>query len=159
MLDICIVTYNAAKLDTDRLHEEIAAQTPEAHEVHVFHNTSMTLNPDLVFGAPVAVADVKYKTATDEWRRGDLYQVVTFATGYRVSHAAILEFARSDSRALPDLVVGDVCVRQIVWPADPDMIPVDAAASLIASVRTWLSDAALLTRLPESPALQDFSER
>jgi hypothetical protein len=48
--------------------------------------TTMTLNPDLVFGAPatLAVADVKYKIATDDWKRPDIYQVVTFATAYRV---------------------------------------------------------------------------
>jgi 5-methylcytosine-specific restriction endonuclease McrBC regulatory subunit McrC len=49
--------------------------------------TSLTLNPGLVFSAPRAVGDVKYKLSPGEWIRTDLYQLVAFATGFRVSHA------------------------------------------------------------------------
>lgn len=47
--------------------------------------STLTFNPDLVFGGPaVAVGDVKYKLAGGDWDRSDLYQVVAFATAFRV---------------------------------------------------------------------------
>jgi hypothetical protein len=100
--------------------------------------TAMTLNPDLVFGSTLALADVKYKLATDEWKRSDLYQVVAFATAYRVAHAAIIEFERPGSRALPELLVGDVNVRHLIWPADDDLSPIEAASCIVTSIRGWL---------------------
>jgi 5-methylcytosine-specific restriction endonuclease McrBC regulatory subunit McrC len=110
--------------------------------------TAMTLNPDLVFGTTLAVADVKYKTATEEWKRPDLYQVVTFATAYRVIDAAVIEFAPPDTFALPSLLVGDVNVCHLTWPADGTVSPRDAADSLVTSVRAWLH---LATRRLELP--------
>jgi 5-methylcytosine-specific restriction enzyme subunit McrC len=104
--------------------------------------STMTLTPDLFFGDSVAVADVKYKLATDEWKRGDLYQAVTFATGYHARHAAILEFAPADCACLGTLPVGDVTVRHLCWPADGQMSPEDAAACFVSSVGAWLDETA-----------------
>lgn len=42
--------------------------------------TTMRVHPDLIFGDLAAVGDVKYKTGGPDWDRGDLYQVVAFAT-------------------------------------------------------------------------------
>jgi 5-methylcytosine-specific restriction enzyme subunit McrC len=103
--------------------------------------TTMTLNPDLVFGTKLAVADVKYKMASTEWKRGDLYQVVTFATAYRVADAAIIEFQIPNGTPLPVLPLGDLNVHHLVWPADIHLTPLDAAGYLVASVQAWLEKA------------------
>jgi 5-methylcytosine-specific restriction enzyme subunit McrC len=57
-------------------------------------SSTLTLNPDLVFEDGAAVGDVKYKLATREWRRGDLYQAVAFATGFRAASSLVVDFAR-----------------------------------------------------------------
>lgn len=109
--------------------------------------TRMTLNPDLVFGT-LAVADVKYKIASTEWKRGDLYQVVTFATAYRVGHAAIIEFETPYAAPLPTLLLGDVNVQHLVWRADDHLPPSEAASDLIASVQSWLEKARTACHIP-----------
>lgn len=60
--------------------------------------SSMTLNPDLVFGSPDAIGDVKYKQASSDWDRPDLYQLVALATGYQVEHACLFSFAGPRSK-------------------------------------------------------------
>ena len=67
----------------------------------------MTLNPDLVFEAGLVTGDVKYKLPT-EWDRGDLYQAVVFATGFRARQAALIHFGLGqigDDSALSNLIV------------------------------------------------------
>lgn len=44
MLDICIVTYNTATRDLERLQAEIKMHTAMEHEVHVLDNTGNMLN-------------------------------------------------------------------------------------------------------------------
>jgi 5-methylcytosine-specific restriction endonuclease McrBC regulatory subunit McrC len=105
--------------------------------------TSLTLNPDLVFSAPPAVGDVKYKLSPGEWVRTDLYQLVAFATGFRVSHALLVRFRGAAVSACRDLTVGDVHVSERTWPADPLIPPATAALQFVGGVRDWIASCAL----------------
>ena len=100
----------------------------------------MTLNPDIVVDDGMAVADVKYKLAGNEWRRSDLYQVVTFATGYGTPFAAIVDFKTRDTPPLPSVPVGDVSLVELSWPADPSVTAEDAASRLVTAFSTWLTN-------------------
>jgi len=102
--------------------------------------STMTFNPDLVFGAPHAIGDVKYKLAGGEWDRGDLYQVVAFAAAFRVTEAILVRFRRSDVTPLPDVRVGDIRVRELTWLADPQDPAAASAAALAADIDAWLGD-------------------
>ena len=102
--------------------------------------SSMTLNPDIVVEGGIAVADVKYKIAKTDWNRGDLYQVVTFATGYRTLFGAVVDFREPDTPQLPSVQVGETSVVQLSWPADPLLHPDVAASRLARSFSMWLRD-------------------
>lgn len=100
-------------------------------------NNSMTLNPDLVFGSPDAIGDVKYKQASPDWDRPDLYQLIAFATGYQVEHACLFSFAGPAASGPPPVAVGNVHVASVVWSADPETDPAVAAADFAARSRYW----------------------
>jgi McrBC 5-methylcytosine restriction system component len=99
----------------------------------------LTLNPDLVFGNS-AVGDVKYKLLSKDWKRSDLYQAVAFATGYRVSHAAIVAFSTAPEETPPAVKVGDVRLRPITWDCSPTTTPDHAAQSIVDQAAHWLAD-------------------
>jgi 5-methylcytosine-specific restriction endonuclease McrBC regulatory subunit McrC len=109
--------------------------------------TKMTLNPDLVFNKGDAVADVKYKLSSAEWRRGDLYQIVAFAEGFHTPHAAVLGFCAPDAQTPPSVSVGDVHVSHLSWPANSQLSPKHAAYNLVAAVDQWLKEASLPLQL------------
>ncbi len=98
----------------------------------------MTLNPDIVVEGGIAIADVKYKLAKADWNRGDLYQVVTFATGYRTQFGAVVDFREAATPQLPSVQVGETSVVQLSWPADPSLHPDVAASGLAKSFSMWL---------------------
>jgi hypothetical protein len=99
--------------------------------------TSVTLAPDLVFGSR-AIGDVKYKIAKTQWNRSDLYQVTTFAVGFKVKSALLVAFSDDSTVSLGDLVVGDVHVHAVLWDCQaPD--PVAARAKFVEESRAWLT--------------------
>lgn len=98
--------------------------------------SSKTLNPDLVFDHGSAVGDVKYKLQSGQWSDPDLYQLVTFAAGYRTNHAALVSFGES---APGPLKVGDINVTSILWPLGALRSPDLAASEFIQSMRQWLT--------------------
>ena len=102
-------------------------------------STSMTLNPDIIVDNGIAVADVKYKLAGSEWKRSDLYQVVTFAAGYRSPFAAIVDFRPPEVSPLPLVPVGDTSVIQLSWIADRSLEPDAVASTLAATFSDWLA--------------------
>ena len=53
----------------------------------------MRLQPDLVFDDGYAVADIKYKLHDGTWNRADVYQITTFAAGYRSRRGALVYFS------------------------------------------------------------------
>jgi len=99
-------------------------------------NSSMTLNPDLVIGAGMALADVKYKLSRPDWDRPDLYQLVAFATGFHAPHAALVDFSAGPA-ARETIRIGDVTVRHVAWPIDPAMSASDAHARFLSEFEAW----------------------
>lgn len=100
--------------------------------------SSMTFNPDLRFSGTGAVADVKYKLASGDWNRGDLYQVLAFAVSLRCFDAAIFNFVADEQSPLSlSLAVGDHRVKQISWPVHA-LDPGVAASTFVQYVREWL---------------------
>jgi 5-methylcytosine-specific restriction enzyme subunit McrC len=99
-------------------------------------NSTMTLNPDLVFDE-FAVGDVKYKVA-EQWVRSDLYQAVTFAEGFGVKNAAVIGFASENGSKLPSLTVGETHLYHFQWRTDSATPPAEAAKALVSEVDSWL---------------------
>lgn len=100
-------------------------------------DSTLTLNPDVIFGPPSAVADIKYKISGQDWDRPDLYQLVAFATGYRVQEAALLSFGTSATHTRPVIDVGDVRTTSITWDASHED-PSEAATDFVRRVAQWL---------------------
>lgn len=78
-------------------------------------DSGLSINPDLVFGNTIAIADVKYRIFGKDWSKSDLNQVVTFATGFRTKAAAILGFAAENNFIPRPVLVGDVQVTAFIW--------------------------------------------
>lgn len=102
----------------------------------------LRLNPDLVFSES-AVGDVKYTLQESDWRRSDLYQVVSFATGFRVRSAAVFSFSETPDQVPPPIAVGEVALRTIVWDCAAGTDPSMAAESLVLGAKDWLEEVAL----------------
>jgi len=99
--------------------------------------TSVTLAPDLVFGSR-AIGDVKYKIAKPQWNRSDLYQITTFAVGFKVKSALLVAFSDGSTTSLDDLVVGNIHVHAVLWDCQaPD--PEAARAQFVEESRAWLA--------------------
>jgi hypothetical protein len=110
---------------------------------------ALTLNPDLAFGNS-AVGDVKYRLSSGEWDRPELYQIVAFATGFRVKYALLLRFREPAIVACPALSVGDLHVSERTWIADP-LIPASvAAAQFEAEILDWVEGCALAAPIAEA---------
>jgi 5-methylcytosine-specific restriction endonuclease McrBC regulatory subunit McrC len=104
-------------------------------------SSTVSFNPDLVVvqgGEARAVADVKYKLASGDWRRADLYQVVAFATALQVTSAAVIDFMPSAS-ALTPLNVGGTRVTHLAWPADEAQPPEQSATTLTEAFHHWIA--------------------
>lgn len=98
----------------------------------------LTINPDLVLEDDVAVADVKYKVSGGEWSRPELYQLVTFATGFQSPHAALVSFAPPGQAPLPSLKVGDVSVEHLPWPGNRSIRAEEASRKFTDGFGAWL---------------------
>ncbi len=104
-------------------------------------DSGLSINPDLVFGSTIAVADVKYRILEKDWSKSDFNQVVTFATGFLTNSAAVIGFS-SGALSLPRPVsVGQVKVRAFSWGALKEVEPQAIASALTADLREWLSEA------------------
>jgi 5-methylcytosine-specific restriction enzyme subunit McrC len=104
-------------------------------------DSGLSINPDLVFGSTLAVADVKYRLLEKDWSKSDFNQVVTFATGFHTNSAAVIGFS-SGAEALPRPVsVGQVNVRAFSWGALKEVDPKTTASALTANLREWLGEA------------------
>lgn len=102
-------------------------------------DSGLSINPDLVFGESLAVADVKYRIVTSDWAKADLNQIVTFATGFRSSSAALLGFSLDACPRLPRAVpIGDVRAFAFSWLAVEGISPEQSASTLVAEIAAWL---------------------
>jgi 5-methylcytosine-specific restriction enzyme subunit McrC len=100
--------------------------------------STMTLNPDLVFGSGEIVGDVKYKLPGAEWSRPDLYQLVAFATGFGAKRGLLIHFASTEQDVLPKVLVGDVKLEAASWLAVDQTAPEEALSSLVLRLRLLL---------------------
>ena len=125
-----------------RIMAATLAPWPVVKRARQLQGSSLTFNPDLVFGATEAIGDVKYKLSGTTWNRADLYEVVAFATEFRTTEACVVSFNESASLPLPSLNVGDVRVTSLIWPAIEGTSPKDAEATFIAQVRQWAREVA-----------------
>lgn len=102
--------------------------------------SGFTMNPDLVFGEGLAVADVKYRYLSDKWHRASLYQAIAFAAAFRCHSCAIFGFTGSD-RQIPAFVpVGDIVARAFAWDADSESDPSSSADRLVEEAAQWLAE-------------------
>jgi 5-methylcytosine-specific restriction endonuclease McrBC regulatory subunit McrC len=102
--------------------------------------STMRVHPDLVFGDLAAVGDVKYKIDRSDWNRGDLYQVVAFATAAGVETAILVDFRRPSIAALSPIWFDQVKVSNASWPTDPALSPNEAAAMLVTELQATLGN-------------------
>jgi hypothetical protein len=107
--------------------------------------STLTFNPDLVFGNRLAVGDVKYKLFGRDWNRPDLNQVLAFAVAFRTTHCAVVGFRTPATKPLASLTVGDTKVREICWTADASIAPSAAANDLVTLANEWLAGIDILS--------------
>lgn len=98
-----------------------------------------SVNPDLVIDAGRAVADVKYKLSGTTWDRGDVYEVVAFASAFLTQHAALIGFRGQSAPVLPAVPVGNIRVEQMSWPIGDGVEPEQGAESLRNQFRAWMA--------------------
>lgn len=101
-------------------------------------DSGLSINPDLVFGSTLAVADVKYRLLGKDWSKSDFNQVVTFATGFRTKSAAVIGFSNGAVPLPRPVSVGDVKVRAFSWAALSEADPKASASALTAQLHAWL---------------------
>lgn len=71
--------------------------------------------------------------------RPDLYQIVTFATGFRSVGGLVVGFTLDQAAPTPPtLRIGETLVAYFVWPALPNLDPREAGARLILHLTEWL---------------------
>lgn len=103
-------------------------------------DSGLSINPDLVFGSTLAVADVKYRLLDKNWSKSDFNQVVTFATGFRTNSAAVIGFSAGTVGLPRPVSVGEVNVRAFSWNANREVKPKTSASALTAELREWLME-------------------
>lgn len=119
------------RIALDALHD----RTDVSKRTWFLTGSHHSLTPDLVFGRQ-AVGDVKYKMWAGDWDRGDLYQLVAFATGFGVSDAIRVGFSSTDHGS--SLVrVGPVQLAVCDWLCDAETSPDEAERALGTRLRAW----------------------
>ena len=101
--------------------------------------SNMIVNPDLVFADGLALGDVKYKIAQDEWNRADLCAVVAFAAAVQTTNCAIVTFRDPTTQNLKPVEVGDYNGVELTWPTAKSLDPYAAAAGLLTQTSHWLT--------------------
>jgi 5-methylcytosine-specific restriction endonuclease McrBC regulatory subunit McrC len=100
--------------------------------------SKLRLIPDLYFSPQGAVGDVKYHLSDRDWSRPDIYQGITFATGFFAEHAAVVSFQPAAHPPLPSLRVGRVNLAHLPWPFSDTLSPEEAERSFLRTARRWL---------------------
>lgn len=115
--------------------------------------SSVTINPDLLFDDGLAIGDVKYKIASADWSRSDLYQNIAFASGFHTRYGCVIGF-QLDGRPIPRSVdVGATRITYLPWTIAVDLLPDTAASAMSKAVTNWLGGIELdRRRSSQSPA-------
>ena len=115
--------------------EALGGRVAVAKRTWFLRGSHHSLTPDIVFGN-MAVGDVKYKLWAGDWDRSDLYQLVTFATGFGVTEGLRLGFATVGSS--PQTVhVGPVRLSVCDWLCDGTVGPPDAERRFASAIQEW----------------------
>jgi 5-methylcytosine-specific restriction enzyme subunit McrC len=102
-------------------------------------DSGISVNPDIVFGNRLAVADVKYKYFGRDWNRNDFNQIVAFATAFDTQRCALFGFVSEPFSSKSGLVrVGRVEATRIAWPVGPGTSPGTVSKLMIESLKHWL---------------------
>lgn len=103
-------------------------------------DSGISMNPDIVFGDRLAIADVKYKYFGRDWNRNDFNQIVAFATAFDTQRCALFGFISEPVSSKPGLVqVGRVEATRIAWPVGPGISPEAVSQTMIEGLSRWLS--------------------
>jgi 5-methylcytosine-specific restriction enzyme subunit McrC len=106
----------------------------------ILGDSGISMNPDIVFGDGLAIADVKYKYFERDWNRPDFNQIVAFATGFGSRRCALIGFiAGSFSTKARVVRVGPVEVTRIAWPVGGAERPESIAKAMVDELADWLN--------------------
>lgn len=102
-------------------------------------DSGISMNPDIVFGNRLAIADVKYKYFGRDWNRNDFNQIIAFATAFEIQRCALFGFISEPVFPKPGLVqVGQVEATRIAWPVGPGTSPEVVSQTMIEGLHDWL---------------------
>lgn len=103
-------------------------------------DSGISMNPDIVFGNRLAIADVKYKYFGRDWNRNDFNQIVAFATAFDSQRCALFGFVSDPVFPRPGIVqVGRVEATRIAWPVGSGTSPEAVSQTMLAGLSYWLS--------------------
>jgi hypothetical protein len=106
-------------------------------------DSGLSMNPDIVFGHRLAIADVKYKYFGRDWNRNDFNQIVAFATAFESQRCALFGFVSEPIFSKPELVrAGRVEATRIAWPVGPAASPEAVCQTMLQDLRHWLLEQA-----------------
>lgn len=126
----------------DGLRSIISQKLPNIHVTkrrQMLGDSGISMNPDIVFGNRLAIADVKYKYFGRDWNRNDFNQIVAFATAFDSQRCALFGFVSDSLFQKPVLVqVGRVEATRIAWPVGPGTSPEVGSQTMIDGLSVWL---------------------
>ena len=101
-------------------------------------DSTVSINPDLVFEGDLAIGDVKYKLSGTGWQRNDLFQLTAFSNGFWARNAALFDFLPENQALQPSLRLGPVLLTHLPWPVTPSLSPELAFEELYIRVEAWV---------------------
>jgi hypothetical protein len=102
-------------------------------------DSGISMNPDIVFGDRLAIADVKYKYFGRDWNRNDFNQIVAFATAFDSRRCALFGFVSESIFPKTAIVnVGRVEATRIAWPIGTGESPGFVAQTMVEGLYRWL---------------------
>lgn len=102
-------------------------------------DSGISMNPDIVFGNRLALADVKYKYFKRDWNRNDFNQIVAFATAFHCERCALFGFVSDSIIPKTSIVqVGHIEATRISWPVGVGVSPIIVAQTMVDGLRNWL---------------------
>lgn len=103
----------------DGLRSIIAEELPNIQvkkRRQMLGDSGISINPDIVFGNGLAIADIKYKYFGRDWNRNDFNQIVAFATAFDSRRCALFGFVNElATPRINNVKVGRVEATRIVW--------------------------------------------
>jgi 5-methylcytosine-specific restriction enzyme subunit McrC len=102
-------------------------------------DSGLSMNPDIVFGDNLAIADVKYKFLGRDWNRNDFNQIVAFATAFQSKRCALFGFSKGLAEFSDGHVsVGSIEAARMAWSAGGERSPEQSSQALLQEITNWL---------------------